>query len=113
MSFKRLTKIINNKTSYIFTPRQYETGERVKLWVEESSTPRGRITRFSVTDAKTGKKYKARTAGCGLPDCICDAVIYGYKKADTQVFDTDPEFSELKKEKRNLKRAIKGLTEVR
>jgi len=79
MRFKRLIRKIKGKTAYIFTPRQQETGSRVKLWVEESSTHRGRIARFSVTDAKTGKKYKARTAGCGLPGCICDAVIYGYE----------------------------------
>lgn len=79
MTFKRLTKKINHKTAYIFTPRQQETGVRVTLWVEECSSPRGRIARFSVTDAMTGKKYKARTAGCGLPRCICDAVIYGYE----------------------------------
>ena len=44
---------------------------------------------------------------------IVQSVYANVPKADTQVFDTDPEFSELKKEKRNLKRAIKGLTEVR
>lgn len=44
---------------------------------------------------------------------IVQSVYANAPKADTQVFDTDPEFSEVKKEKRNLKRAIKGLSEVR
>ena len=44
---------------------------------------------------------------------IVQSVYANAPKAETRVFDTDPEFSELKKEKRNLKRAIKGLTEVR
>ncbi len=44
---------------------------------------------------------------------IVQSVYASVQKANVRVFDTDPEFSEVKKEKRNLKRAIKGLTEVR
>ncbi len=80
----RLTKKINGKTAYIFTPRTWESGERIEMWVEELWTPRGELTRFTVTDAKTGEKYKARTASCGLTRCICDAVIYGYKDKGIQ-----------------------------
>ena len=79
MQFNRLTKKIKGRTAYIFTPIWHETGRRIQMWVEESWTPRGKLTQFKVTDAKTGKRYKARTVHCGLPGCICDAVIYGYK----------------------------------
>lgn len=77
---ERLTRMIRGKLVYIFTPRLEETEERVRLWIMESWTPRGRRTSFTVTDARTGKKYKARTASCGLGRCLCDAVIFGYRK---------------------------------
>jgi len=65
--------------SYIFTPRKYGTDERIKMQIVER-TPRGEEEwTMIVTDAKTGKKYKAKSAACGL-DCHCDAIIYGYKK---------------------------------
>jgi len=48
-----------------------------------------------------------------IEEGIVQSVYANAPKADVEVYDTDPEFSELKKEKRNLKRAIKGLTEVR
>ncbi len=78
MQLTRLTKKIHGSTAYIFTPIQQETGKRIKLWIKEKWTPRGRLTGFDVTDARTGRKYQARTAHCDLEGCICDAVILGY-----------------------------------
>ncbi|HOW87339.1 MAG TPA: hypothetical protein PKV84_01610 [Candidatus Omnitrophota bacterium] len=80
MRIKRLTKKVEGSTAYIFTPLCHETGRRIKLWIKEAWTPRGKLVRFIVTDARTGKKYKAETAHCDLPGCICDAVIYGYSR---------------------------------
>ena len=65
----------------LFTPRMKETNERIKISIlEENPLPRGKIAAGQVTDAETGKKYKVKSASCGLPRCLCDAVIYGYKK---------------------------------
>ena len=65
-----------------FTPICAETGERVTMEIEEDFLPRGYGWRRTVTEVKTGKKYKARGASCGIPRCICDAVIYGYKSQE-------------------------------
>lgn len=65
-----------------FTPISRKTGKRIKMEINESphDIPRGRFTTFMVTEKSTGKKYKARTMGCGLPGCICDAMIYDDKE---------------------------------
>lgn len=48
-----------------------------------------------------------------IEEGIIQGIHTNVPKARVSVYDTDPEFSEVAKEKRNLKRAIKGLTEVR
>jgi len=48
-----------------------------------------------------------------IEEGIIQGVHANVPKANVSVYDTDPEFCELAKEKRNLKKAIKGLTEVR
>ena len=48
-----------------------------------------------------------------IEEGIVQGIHANVTKANVSVYDTDPEFSEIAKEKRNLKRAIKGLTEVR
>ena len=48
-----------------------------------------------------------------IEEGIVQGIHANVPKANVSVYDTDPEFSEIGKEKRNLKRAIKGLTEVR
>lgn len=59
-----------------------------------------------------GKKKLLRIV-IHIEEGIVQSVYANAPKADVGIYDTDPEFSELKKEKRNLKRAIKGLIEVR
>ena len=63
--------------------------------------------------AKGRSKNKLLRIVIHIEEGIAQSVYANAPKADVQIYDTDPEFSELKKEKRNLKRAIKGLTEVR
>lgn len=47
-----------------------------------------------------------------LEEGIVQAVYANVSQARVKVYDTDPEFSELKKEKRSLRRAVKHLSEV-
>ncbi|HOW87338.1 MAG TPA: hypothetical protein PKV84_01605 [Candidatus Omnitrophota bacterium] len=48
-----------------------------------------------------------------IEEGIVQGVYANIPKAAVSVYDTDPEAGDLEKEKRNLKRAIKGLTDVR
>jgi hypothetical protein len=59
----------------IFTPRTQD-GKRLKIDIEEGSMiPRGYVWRRTFVEKKTGKQYVCRGASCGLPRCMCDAVV--------------------------------------
>lgn len=60
-----------------FTPISRKTGQRIEMEIIEppSYIPRGKHATFTVTDKKTGKKYRCRTRSCDLPGCLCDASI--------------------------------------
>ena len=59
-----------------FTPRT-RTGDRLKMRI--SPEDKAKIVRGKwkavVTDLNTGVAYHARGASCGLPRCMCDAVV--------------------------------------
>ncbi len=59
------------------------------------------------------RKNKVLKIVVHIEEGIVQAVYANVPKANVSVYDTDPEFRELEKEKRNLKRAIKGLIDVR
>lgn len=61
----------------IFTPINDKTRKRVEMDIRPIDIPRGQVKVFHVTDTKTGKTYRCKTRSCGLPRCLCDAVIYG------------------------------------
>lgn len=63
----------------IFTPRLSSNSEdRAKMQLSAldlAKIGRGRAWSATVTDQKTGSRYRVRGASCGLPRCFCDAVI--------------------------------------
>jgi len=64
--------------AHIYTPRLKDTGERLRLWLNDAdltvaSRYRGTLrVKGIVTDQKTAKRYRIRGAACGL-QCCCDA----------------------------------------
>ena len=63
-------------TPHLFTPRDAETGRRLKLQVsleESRKIGRGRVWRALITDL-SGRVWQTRGAACSAPHCICDAV---------------------------------------
>lgn len=59
-----------------FTPRT-RTGERLKMRISPEDLAkigRGKW-KATVTDCNTGIAYRARGASCGLPHCMCDAIV--------------------------------------
>jgi len=65
-------------TLHLFTPRQWDSDERLRLQLndeDEAKTRRRGIWRATVTDQATGKRYQARGAACSLPHCYCDAIV--------------------------------------
>ncbi len=66
-------------STHIYTPRIKETGERLKLELDDADWEvanryRGtRRVRGTVTDKTTGKRYRIKGAACGL-QCCCDAI---------------------------------------
>ncbi len=72
--------------------------------------------RLNCVEIKSGKKgieTRELKIAVHIEEGIVQGVYANVSKAKVNVYDTDPEYSEVQKEKRNLKRAIKGLTEVR
>lgn len=69
--------------------------------------------RLNCIEGKKGIKTRELKIVVHIEEGIVQGVYANVSKAKVSVYDTDPEFSEIQKEKRNLKRAIKGLTEVR
>ena len=63
----------------IFTPRlSYATENRAHMELnlaDIAKIKRGVRWSATVTDQKTGERYRAKGASCGLPRCFCDAVI--------------------------------------
>ena len=64
----------------LFTPRMIVDGKWVRLKMQLSETDIKKIRsggrwQTTVTDTLTGKRYKARGASCGLPNCYCDAIV--------------------------------------
>ena len=63
----------------IFTPRLSSyTEDRARMELNLADIAKiGRGNRWSatITDQKTGKRYRVKGASCGLPRCFCDAVI--------------------------------------
>ena len=59
-----------------FTPRT-RTGERLKMRIspEDKAKIVRRKWKATITDLNTGVVYLARSASCGLPRCMCDAVV--------------------------------------
>jgi len=47
-----------------------------------------------------------------LEEGIVRSVYANVPNAHVEIYDTDPEFSELARERRRLKKAVKNLTEV-
>lgn len=70
------TKRKLNTKSELFTPVSWRTGKRLRMRILPTDIPRGHITRFTVVDAKTFKRYECQTKSCTLEGCICDAYIY-------------------------------------
>ena len=59
------------------TPRT-ETGDRLHLSVSSEDFAKirlGKRWKATITDLPTGKKYRLRDAGCGIPRCHCDAFV--------------------------------------
>lgn len=56
-----------------FTPVDHATDKRLDLLIDVPALPRGRRWRMTVTDVRTGKRYRAWQKSCGLPGCLCDA----------------------------------------
>ena len=61
-----------------FTPRQPDSDERLEMQLSDEDNAkvhRGRAWEADVTDQLTGKAYTVAGADCGIPGCMCDAVI--------------------------------------
>lgn len=64
--------------AHIYTPRLKETGERLRLMLNDAdwaiaNRHRGMLrVKGVVTDQSTGKRYRIKGAACGL-QCCCDA----------------------------------------
>ena len=64
--------------THIYTPRLKNTGERLRLRLNDADCAianrhRGTLrVKGIVTDQKTGKYYRIKGAACGL-QCCCDA----------------------------------------
>ena len=63
-----------------FTPRSDDSGKRLELEIDPQDIPRDYTAEYWVTETKTSRQFRCRTATCELPDCLCDAVIYGYEE---------------------------------
>jgi hypothetical protein len=64
--------------THLFTPRVNSASDdrvRMKLNATDYAKIRRGRWRAVVTDQNTDKHYLVRGAGCGLPRCMCDAVI--------------------------------------
>jgi hypothetical protein len=65
-------------TTQVYAPRLKDTGERLRLILNDTDWAvanryRGTLrVRGTVTDQKTGKRYRIKGAACGL-ECRCDA----------------------------------------
>lgn len=66
----------------VFTPRDYDTDERLKFNVKDVKVIEGNIDTRGISAPKVkgiveikGKRYKVYTASCGSPNCFCDARI--------------------------------------
>jgi hypothetical protein len=46
---------------------------------DSAKIKRGRKWRATVTDQRTGKRWKVRGASCGSPHCFCDAIAIEVK----------------------------------
>lgn len=66
--------------THVFTPRLTSTdARRLEMAISSddlAKTGRGNW-RATITDQNTGIAYRVRGASCGLPRCMCDAVILG------------------------------------
>ena len=62
-----------------FFPRKNSrTQARLEMYIADQPTGRGHyLPTYEVTDLNTEKRYLCRVASCGLPNCLCDAVIVG------------------------------------
>jgi hypothetical protein len=66
----------------LLTPKV--NGKRVRMQVSQADSDkvtRGPGCKGTVTDKKTGKKYRVYGASCGMPHCYCDATAHLIKKA--------------------------------
>ncbi|MDZ4685273.1 MAG: hypothetical protein SH850_09295 [Planctomycetaceae bacterium] len=59
----------------IFAPVDFWSGVRLMLRISEQDIPRGRRWRRTVVDLETGRRYRAWSASCDLPGCLCDAYV--------------------------------------
>lgn len=59
----------------LFTPRALD-GTRLEMEIMDTYIPRGGASKkFVVTELVTGKRYSCRSASCGIPKCMCDAIV--------------------------------------
>jgi hypothetical protein len=67
----------------LFTPRS-ENGERLSFPAEKVKVLSGSIDHrgagIKAIIEIDGKRYKVRGAACGLPRCMCDAVLVPYPR---------------------------------
>ena len=62
----------------VFTPRNREGTERYTWHItadDMQKRRRGSSWSATITNQLNGKSYKVRGASCGLPRCMCDAVV--------------------------------------
>jgi hypothetical protein len=62
----------------ILTPR-LPSGERIRIEVSQADGEkifRGCVWQATVTDQRTGLRYRLRSANCGLHGCLCDTEVY-------------------------------------
>ena len=69
----------------VFTPRMEVNGEWVRMRMSLNDKDMRKIWRGCsweavVTDQNTGKRYEAQGAECGLPGCMCDAIVTEIKE---------------------------------
>ena len=69
----------------VFTPRMEVNGEWVRMrmslnYADNRKIGRGGPWQAVVTDQNTGKRYEAQGAECGLPGCMCDAIVTEIKE---------------------------------
>lgn len=66
-----------NQPTHRFVPRLSD-GTRAEITLSDGDyrkVERGRAWEATVTDVRTGTRYRVAGAECAIPDCFCDAVV--------------------------------------